>query len=79
MDVANWSSLELAFAVASACLPTLRPLLEVIIPKSLRTKISGSGSRSRRTHNIPEPILLNRFSITATDKSDRFERLNDGV
>jgi hypothetical protein len=63
--VANWSSIELAFAVASACLPTLRPLLNVIIPKSLRKRFSNnSNNGSGKSDKIPMPILLQRFTIT---------------
>ena len=35
-------------AVVSACLPTMRPLLQAVFPTTLMTKLYGSGSKSKR-------------------------------
>lgn len=43
-NVLNWSAVEVATAVASACLPLMRPLLVRVIPRSFMRSTAGTHS-----------------------------------
>lgn len=64
----NWTAIELAMAIASACLPTMRPLLLACMPSCCL------GSRSKNDHTAPWPrktlqSTSHAFSFTQRSKS----------
>ncbi|KAM3075712.1 hypothetical protein ACMFMG_007843 [Clarireedia jacksonii] len=62
--IVNWSVAELATAVASASLPTMRPLIRVLIPRALST------TRGRNTGGLTDGI-----SRRTELPGSKFERL----
>lgn len=57
-----WCSIEPSVAVISACLPTLRPVAEFILPKQFRTRSYRQTSESRSRSQQPGTAMMNLSS-----------------
>lgn len=74
-DAAVWSFIELSIGVLAACLPTLRPLFALILPRFFKSTVSGrtgqynglSGKSSGKMYNRSRTGNTGVKSIYPTD------------
>ena len=76
--VVVWSCVEMDVAVVSACLPTMRPILQAVFPSELATKLYGSGGRSHDQGDSNGTRDGSYYKMSARAKhNEEFQRLPD--